>query len=93
MSRQPQRKSADKKPAGESLSAIAAQTDLPIVEPLIADLPIADKNARGSVDDMQGMALQAYARKVGIIERDIQNLSEGRLRQNIRAAIYAAMED
>jgi hypothetical protein len=62
------------------------------VEPSNA-LPVADKNARGSVEDMQGETLQAYARKVGIIERDIQGLTEDRLRQNIRAAIHAAMED
>lgn len=81
MKQKVQRKSADKAPAGSATSL------------LVAALPVADKNARGSVDDMQGIALQAYARKVGIIERDIQNLSEDRLRQNIRAAIYAAMED
>ena len=56
-------------------------------------LPVADKNARGSVEDMSGEVLKAYARKVGIIERDIQGLSEDRLRQNIRAAIHVAMED
>ncbi len=78
-----QRKSAEKQPA-------APDKVLPVVA---ASLPVAGKNARGSVDDMQGDALKAYARKVGIKERDIQGLSEDRLRQNIRAMIHAAMED
>lgn len=82
-----QRKSAEKAPAESTAVLLAAETPSKTV------LPVADKNARGSVEDMSGEGLKAYARRVGIIERDIQGLSEDRLRQNCRAAIHAAMED
>lgn len=48
--------------------------------------------ASRAVEDMHGEELQAYARKVGIKERDIQGLSEARLQQNCIAMIHEAME-
>lgn len=46
-----------------------------------------------SVDDMSGEELKAYAAKVGISQRDIDGLTEDRLRQNCKARIFTAMED
>lgn len=46
-----------------------------------------------SVDDMCGDELKAYAAKVGVSQRDIDGLTEDRLRQNCKARIFSAMED
>lgn len=46
-----------------------------------------------SVDDMSGDELKAYAAKVGVSQRDIDGLTEDRLRQNCKARIFTAMED
>lgn len=46
-----------------------------------------------SVDDMCGDELKAYAAKVGIQQRDIDGLTEDRLRQNCKVRIFSAMED
>lgn len=46
-----------------------------------------------SVDDMSGDELKAYAAKVGVSQRDIDGLTEDRLRQNCKARIFSAMED
>jgi hypothetical protein len=46
-----------------------------------------------SVDDLSGDELKAYAAKVGISQRDINGLTEDRLRQNCKARILASMDD
>ena len=46
-----------------------------------------------SVDDMSGDELKAYAAEVGVSQRDIDGLTEDRLRQNCKARIFTAMED
>ena len=46
-----------------------------------------------SVDDMSGDELKTYAAKVGIAQRDIDGLTEDRLRQNCKARIFAAMDE
>jgi hypothetical protein len=46
-----------------------------------------------SVDDMSGDELKTYAAKVGVSQRDIDGLTEDRLRQNCKARIFSAMED
>jgi len=45
-----------------------------------------------SVRDMAGDELKAYARKVGVAERDVQLLSEERLRQNCIVMVNEAMD-
>lgn len=45
-----------------------------------------------SVNDMTGDDLKAYARKVGIAERDVQGLSEMRLRQNCLAMVHEVLD-
>ncbi len=41
-----------------------------------------------SVDDMDADELKAYAKRIGISVRDIENLSIDRLRQNCKARLY-----
>lgn len=45
-----------------------------------------------SVDLMAGDELKAYAKKVGISQRDIDGLTEDRLRQNCKVRIYESLE-
>jgi hypothetical protein len=56
-------------------------------------VPLDTSPIRGSVDDMAGDKLKRYAKQVGVMQRDIDGLSEDRLRQNCKAMIFAAMED
>lgn len=42
---------------------------------------------RRSIDDMSGAMLKAYARSIGILQRDVDALTEDRLRQNCKARI------
>ena len=46
-----------------------------------------------SVKDMAGEDLKAYARKVGISERDVTGLSESRLRQNCLVMAHENLEN
>lgn len=39
------------------------------------------------VDDLQGEALRAHAARVGVSKRDIEHLTDDRLRQNIKFVI------
>lgn len=45
-----------------------------------------------SVSDMSGEELKAHARKMGIAERDVQGLSESRLRQNCMVMIQEVLD-
>ncbi len=56
----------------------------------VADLEPKKSN---SVDDMTGDALKAYAAKVGISQRDIDGLSEDRLRQNCKVRIFNSINE
>lgn len=78
---------ADVPPVADVDSAPPPQSAIPVV-PLEREEPI-----KGSVDDMSGDKLKRYARQIGISQRDVDGLTEGRLRQNCKAMIYAAMED
>lgn len=64
-----------------------------VITPPAAVAPIDTGTIRGSVDDMSGDKLKRYAKQVGVQQRDIDGLTEDRLRQNCKAMIYAAMED
>lgn len=51
------------------------------------------KNKRISVDSINGDDLKAYARSIGITQRNVDFLTEDRLRQNCKARILQSMED
>ncbi|MBC3906210.1 hypothetical protein [Undibacterium umbellatum] len=46
-----------------------------------------------SVDAMSHVQLKEYAAEIGIQQRDIDGLTEDRLRQNCKARIFTSMED
>jgi hypothetical protein len=46
-----------------------------------------------SVDDLSGDELKSYAAKVGISQRDIDGLSEDRLRQNCKVRIFNSINE
>lgn len=48
---------------------------------------------RKSIDDMAGPLLKAYARRIGIKQRDVDGLTEDRLRQNCKAMLLESMDD
>ena len=70
----------------------AAVADIQVTAVPVTSAPLASKpgRIRGSVDAMDGELLKVYARQVGIIERDVVNLTPGRLRQNIKAMLFEA---
>ena len=78
--------------APEGISQEPQTPDLPA--PLETAAPVTPRpvvtptRIRGHVDDMDGELLQAYARQVGIIERDVIGLTPMRLRQNIKAMLF-----
>lgn len=45
-----------------------------------------------NVDSLSGEALRAYARRAGVIPRDVANLTEDRLRQNTKLVIQTHFE-
>lgn len=60
------------------------------VSPLAPDNP--PPLASVDVDSLAGAALKEYARRAGVPARDIQNLTEDRLRQNVKLTITRHFE-
>jgi hypothetical protein len=58
-----------------------------------AAMPTSGFAVSRSINDMSGEALKAHARKIGIQERDVNGLSEDRLRQNCMAMVSESFED
>lgn len=48
---------------------------------------------RKPIDDMDVPLLKAYARSIGIMQRDVDGLTEDRLRQNCKARAMQIIED
>jgi len=48
---------------------------------------------RKPIDDMGGELLRAFARRIGIMQRDVDRLTEDRLRQNCKARQIEMLED
>jgi len=74
-----------------------AQPDLipavQLVAPALLTQPNFYRNQRVAVDKIGGLELKAYARSIGIQQRDVDGLTEDRLRQNCKARIAQSMED
>lgn len=64
-----------------------------LVAPEFLRAPNFYRNKRVAVDAIAGTELKAYARSLGITQRDVDGLTEGRLRQNCKARINQSMED
>jgi hypothetical protein len=58
-----------------------------------AEPQFSHRDFRMSIDDMEPARLRAYARHLGILQRDVDGLTEDRLRQNCKARVFAALED
>lgn len=57
--------------------------------PVVAAAPRQHEKPLGSVhiDSLSGDELKAYARRAGVLPRDVDNLTEDRLRQNTKLVI------
>jgi isopenicillin N synthase-like dioxygenase len=102
------RKSAQRKTAGK-VQAKAKAKAAPVAKRAAAVPPAADlarvvttpaaalqftaQDFRKPIDDMGGALLKAYARSIGIMQRDVDALTEDRLRQNCKARVIQAIED
>lgn len=75
-------------PALAAASAPAASPVQPDAEPQFSAADF-----RKPVDQMTGLLLKAFARRVGIKQRDVDNLTEDRLRQNCKAMQLDQLED
>lgn len=64
-----------------------------LVSPEFVVTPSFYRNKRVAVDGIGGDNLKAYARSIGISQRDVDYLTEARLRQNCKARILDSMED
>jgi hypothetical protein len=64
-----------------------------LVAPEFLTQPNFFRSKRIAVDAIDGEQLKAYARSLGITQRDVDFLSEDRLRQNCKARIADSMAD
>lgn len=64
-----------------------------IVAPEFKVAPAFHRHKSVPVDSLGGDELRQYARGLGISQRDVDGLSEDRLRQNCKARIFESMED
>lgn len=88
-----------KPPAGEPETLPGATIGGPVVpSTTVPDLTpeppkvYTRQDFRRSVDTMEGDLLKAYARSLGIMQRDVDSLTEDRLRQNCKVRVYDAIE-
>lgn len=92
-------KAAARKPAAKPASqpvepiagALAAVPSTPAAS--LAEPQFSADDFRKSIDDMAGPLLKAYARRIGIMQRDVDGLTEYRLRQNCKAMLAESMGD
>jgi hypothetical protein len=96
---------APAKPAAKSLAVVAAKPAAAASKQLAAVLTtpaaaLAEKpepqfsrdDFRKSIDDMDGPLLRAYARRIGVMQRDVDHLTQDRLRQNCKALLIEQLE-
>lgn len=93
----PAAKKAKKRKSRAGVKAAPVATpkrpELQLVKPEFLVQPEFYRNKRVAVDDLAGQPLQAYARSIGITQRDVDGLTEDRLRQNCKARISMMMEE
>lgn len=94
------KKAAKKKPLPKRAAKVARShvpdaPPPPASKPLEVAQPIAEDRRpleSVNVDSLSGEALRAYARRAGVFPRDIDNLTEDRLRQNTKLVIQTHFE-
>jgi hypothetical protein len=77
----------------DSVTPAAPVGVLPVPAPTVATPPDFYRNVRVSIDTVPYADLKLYARCIGITQRDVDGLTEARLRQNCKARVLDAMED
>lgn len=77
-------------PKSDGAKAKKLQAKQVAPQTLASEVPTQHKNK--SVDLMSGDELKQYAAKVGISQRDIDGLTEDRLRQNCKVRIFESLE-
>lgn len=90
------REANSEQPPAISPQPVAQQDLIPpvqLVAPAFLTQPNFYRNQRVAVDKIGGADLKAYARSIGITQRDVDGLTEDRLRQNCKARIAQSMED
>lgn len=87
-------KTAKPKPP-RGLQAIATTPAAQLGNPVQAapERQFSHQDFRMSIDDMEPARLHAYARHLGILQRDVDGLTEDRLRQNCKARVHALIHD
>ena len=86
----------ERRSASESVQDQPTQPDAPVVQlvgPALLGRPSFYRNQRVNIDTVDLESLKQYARSIGILPRDIEHLSENRLRQNCKARVIQAMDD
>ncbi len=79
--------------AGAALALVVTTPAAALAGPAAAPPVYTAQDFRGSVDDMGGDLLRAYARRLGIQQRDVDGLTEDRLRQNCKVRALQIIED
>lgn len=91
-----------RKPAKELSQALALvatpeaseQADtLPLVAVTASEPTTFYRNKRINIDTVGFDELKLYASTIGILKRDIDSLTDARLRQNCKARVFQMMED
>lgn len=87
----------NRKPAHKSAVKPAPAPEQPPVTLVSAELlgtpDFSFKNKRVSIEALTGAELKAYAKFIGVALRDIENLTEERLRVNCKVRVSQNMED
>lgn len=93
----PASKKADSPEQAQELTQKVTPPSLPPAPSIVAAefkvAPAFHRHKSVPVDDLAGNELRQYARGLGISQRDVDGLSEDRLRQNCKVRIFESMED
>jgi hypothetical protein len=88
---------AKPKPSADAVAAPVSHAHAPeLVARVEAAEPIPPnfyRNVRVNIDTIAYPDLKVYARSIGIMQRDVDGLTEARLRQNCKARVLDAIDD
>lgn len=86
-------KPAASKPKQKAVKSASVKPVVQLVSPAFLVEPNFFKSRRVAVDAIEGEELKAYARSIGITQRDVDGLSQDRLRQNCKARIAQVADE
>lgn len=79
--------------AASQLASVLTTPAAELADPAQPKPQFSADDFRKPIDDMEGALLKAFARRIGIMQRDVDHLTEDRLRQNCKARQIAMIED